>query len=331
MAHQSRTSADSLNEILQTIQKQPYRYSLFAAIRLIDCLFAEQPRTGTSDRPGFEKLRIGQSPSLKFAASSIVSFSQRSSDQTWHLLTFYFGMFGPNGPLPLHLTDYVQQRLQHNRDETLARFSDIFHHRMAGFFYRAWAEAQPTVHMDRRESDRFDDYVASLCGMGTPSLHDRDAMPDAAKLYFGSLLANHSKNGSGLTAILSQFFGESTEVIPFISHWVTLPKDCLWTLGRNPEASQLGVNTTIGSRVHDSQQKFRIVLGPMNYSSFFALLPHGTSMTRLRSIVDQYVGLEFSWDAKLILKKSEVRPMKLELKGILVGQPGSQASLFKGR
>ena len=62
-----------------------------------------------------------------------------------------FGLLGPNGPLPLHLTEYARERLRHAGDPTLSRFLDIFHHRFLALFYRAWAQAQPHVNRDRPE------------------------------------------------------------------------------------------------------------------------------------------------------------------------------------
>ena len=59
---------------------------------------------------------------------------------------------------------------------------------MLSLFYRTWADAQPTVQFDRPESDRFAAYVGSLAGVGLPSLQDRDAMPDLAKLSFAGRL-----------------------------------------------------------------------------------------------------------------------------------------------
>lgn len=67
----------------------------------------------------------------------------------------FFGMLGPNGPLPLHLTEYARSRSIHAGDQTLVRFLDIFHHRFMALFYRAWAQAQPTVSLDRPGEDRF--------------------------------------------------------------------------------------------------------------------------------------------------------------------------------
>ncbi|MCC6510646.1 MAG: type VI secretion system baseplate subunit TssG [Pirellulaceae bacterium] len=316
MADQRRTQTDSL-EKLRALQLQPYRYGFFSALRMLDSMFPDSPRTGTSDRPGEEAIRLGQDPNLKFAPAPLASFQRRASDDTWQLKTYFLGVFGPNGPMPTHITEFVQQRIQHQRDHTFARFADIFHHRMATFFYRAWADSQPTVHLDRPESDRFAKYIGALCGLGMTTTRARDAMPDRAKLFFAAHLACNTRHADGLRAILENYFGASTEIVPFVSHWIRLPDDCRWQLGRGASAGQLGVSTTVGARVRDCQQRFRIVIGPLDYQSFVKLLPPGESLKRLRSIVDQYVGFQFSWVVQLVLKKTEVKHMQLGRQGSL--------------
>ncbi|MGV8763016.1 type VI secretion system baseplate subunit TssG, partial [Pseudomonas aeruginosa] len=62
---------------------------------------------------------------------------------------FFFGLTGPNGPLPLHLTEYARERQRNVNDATFKRFMDVFHHRLLTLFYRAWAEARrPVVVVD---------------------------------------------------------------------------------------------------------------------------------------------------------------------------------------
>lgn len=314
MADTGRTPADSLKK-LESLQAAPYRYNYFSAIRMLDCVFSDSPRTGTSDRPAHEAFRIGQLPTLKFAPSSLSAFRQEHGH--WLLQTYFFGLFGPNGPLPQHLTDYTQQRMVHHRDQTLAAFVDIFHHRMATFFYRAWADSQPTVQLDRPASDRFKTYVSALCGFGMPSLQNRDEMPDNAKLFYCGHLAALSRHSSGLQAILQSFFQASVEIVPFVQHWVQLPEDCQWYLGRSPSSGKLGESITLGGRVSDCQQRFCITIGPVDYSTYCRLLPQGDSLRRLGAIVANYVGLELSWVVRLVLQKQQVPEMRLGRKGQL--------------
>jgi type VI secretion system protein ImpH len=316
MANQHRTSSESV-ERLQALQDEPFRYSLLSAIRILDCMMGAEEQTGKSSRPSKELLRIGQRPSLTFAPSSIAGIQPRASDGKWLLQTYFLGLFGPNGPLPTHFSDFADQRIKHHRDSTFSAFVDIFHHRMASFFYRAWAASQPTVHLDRPASDRFSDYIASLCGLGLKPLRHRDQMPDNAKLFFAAHLAAQTRHAEGLESVLAAFYQVNAELIPFISHWVPLPEDCIWKIGGTRHSGELGKSITLGSRVRDCQQRFRIVLGPLDFEPYCQLLPNGASMKRLRSIVDQYVGLELTWDVQLVLKKKEVPPMNLGHQGQL--------------
>ncbi len=316
MADQHRTSPESLARLAK-LQNEPYRFTLFSAIRMLDCVLGDQAPTGKSSRPTKESLRIGQRPSLTFAPSSIASIQHRASDGKWQLQTYFLGLFGPNGPLPTHFSDFADQRIKHHRDPTFSAFADMFHHRLASFFYRAWAASQPTVHFDRPETGRFSEYVASLCGLGMRPLRNRDQMPDNAKLFFAAHLACQTRHSSGLRSILAAFYQVDAELIPFVSHWVPLPEDCIWRVGMTPQSGELGRSITLGSRVRDCQQRFRIVLGPLDFEPFCQLLPNGASMKRLRSIVDQYVGFELSWDVQLVLKNKEVPRMRLGRQGQL--------------
>ena len=50
----------------------------------------------------------------------------------------------------------------------------MFNHRVISLFYRAWVVNQQAVSFDRPELDRFAVYTATLIGLGTSHLRDRD-------------------------------------------------------------------------------------------------------------------------------------------------------------
>src|SRR6185436_14972621 len=131
----------------------------------------------------------------------------------------FFGTLGPNGPLPLHLTEHARQRLQQN-DVTFARFLDVFHHRMLSLFYRAWANSQPTVSRDRPTSDRYTTYVGALVGLALPGLRNRDGFPDAAKLYYAGRLGALTHNAEGLQAMIGDHFQMPATVEEFVGDWI---------------------------------------------------------------------------------------------------------------
>ncbi len=310
MAGEDGTSAHVV-EFFDDLQREASRLDFFQIMRRLECVFAELPRMGESHRPDEEPIRLGQKASLKFPPAALAGLEPGSKGGPPRLMALFFGLFGPNGPLPLHLTEYARDREVNAKDPTFARFLDIFHHRMMALFYRAWANAQPTVSFDRPESDRFGDYVGSIFGLGMDSLHNRDAMPDVAKRHFAGRLGCQTGNAEGLEAILGEFFQISARVDEFVGNWLQLPQDCQSSLGRSSEAEQLGYGSVAGSQVWDRQSKFRIVLGRMSLAEFQRFLPSGESLPRLISAVRNYAGDELTWDVTLILKKEDTPPTQL--------------------
>ena len=94
-----------LAHLLDRVAKAPYAFDLFHLLRHIDALCPESPRLGMSGRPVEDAVRIGQVPSMSFAPAALAELRPGDASSAPRLRTFLFGMFGPNGPLPLHLTE----------------------------------------------------------------------------------------------------------------------------------------------------------------------------------------------------------------------------------
>lgn len=297
-------------ELYRVLAERPWDFDFFQALRLIECAHREKPRIGQSLRAHEDPVRLGQPPHLIFAPSTIAAFRNRAEGPP-QLHVHFLGLFGPNGPLPLHLTEYAYDRMRNAGDPTIARFLDLFHHRMLSLFYRAWASAQPTVSHDRPEADRFSTYVGSLFGIGMPALRDRDAAPDASKLHYAGLLANQTRHADGLRAILADFLRLPVRIVEFVGHWLTLPEDNRTRVGARDGNCELGMSAVLGGRVHSYQHKFRIVIGPVGLADYRRLLPGGIRLRQLVAWVRNYAGLVPAWDLQLILKKGEVPPLTL--------------------
>ena len=221
-----------------------------------------------------------------------------------------FGLFGPNGPLPIHITEYARERLRHADDPTLCRFLDVFHHRFLALFYRAWAQAQPAVNHDRPADDRFTVYVGAFLGMAPATLRDRDALPDLGKLFHVGALIRHVRNAEGLTHILQHFFRVPIRIEEFVGHWMSLSareRTCL-----SVEGAALGSGAVLGRRVWDRQHKFRIHLGPLTLEQYERFLPGGTSIRKMVDWVRMYLCFELDWDVRLALKTTEVPRLMLD-------------------
>jgi len=295
--------------LLQAMGDEPYRFGFFEAMRQIECMHRDAPRLGKSLRPADDPVRLGQRPSLRFASSTLASFQQR---QEAPLLQVYFmGLLGPNGPLPLHLTEYIRQRKLNARDPVPAEFLDMFHHRLLSLFYRAWADKEPTVHFDRPEDDRFAFYVGALCGLAPPALRRRDAMPDAAKLHFSAYLGGHTKHAHGLASMLQNYFHITVKIRELVGEWLDIPTESYCYLDDDEDTGQLGVSAVCGTRSWQCQHKFTVQLGPIDFKDYQRMLPSGNKLRILRDVVRNYIGLEFTWDLNLVLEKQQVPPARL--------------------
>ncbi|WP_114860447.1 type VI secretion system baseplate subunit TssG [Azospirillum brasilense] len=306
-------------DMLEAIRAEPHAFGLYHALRLIECANPQAPRLGRQkSRVADEAVRLGQEPTMGFAPATLAAVAGGDDGRPHRLLTYGFGIFGPNGPMPLHITETVLERRLYHGDDTLARYADLFHHRLLSLFYRAWADAEPTVSHDRPDSDPFAIYLASLIGLGMPSLSGRDALPDGVRLHFAGRLVGQARNPEGLCAMITSFFGIPAAVQEFVRAWMDLPPECRWRLGGDRRsgtalpAPTLGEGLTLGARVVDAQHRFRIRLGPMGMDDYARMLPGGRSLDRLVALVRGHAGDEFAWDVQLVLRAPDVPPFRLD-------------------
>lgn len=333
MASEDRATADALSgsdvprtpearevvdvqDLEQALADKPYEFSFMSAARFLECRFPDRPKIGTARRPGEEPVRFGQDPYLHFAPATLKAYRPSTADRPGKLTNTFFGLFGPDGALPLHLTEYALNRIQYHKDTTFARFVDVFHHRMTAFFYRAWAAARPSVSFDRPAQDRFATYVGSLAGIGMASMRHRDAMPDLAKLFYAGHFANQTRHADGLAAMLEDYFEVPVSIEELVPEWLTLPEDSRLRLG-STGGGVLGESATIGARIFHCQHKIKLLFGPMTLKAYRRMTPDGDNLACLVAFVRNYIGDEFAFDLNLVLLKDEVPRIELGKAGAL--------------
>jgi len=314
---------DALN-FLAEVSREPYRYDFYQTLRRLECLYAQKPRWGSALRPIDEPVRLGQEPELAFAPAPLAALEFGRDGAPPRLQVRLFGLLGPNGPLPIHITEYARHRLRHAGDPTFSRFLDLLHHRFLALFYRAWAQAQPHVNRDRAGQDRYRVYVGAFVGVSPAALRERDTVTDLAKLFHAGALVRQVRNAEGLAAIIRQFFGVPARIEQFVGHWLRLAPPDRTCLHRSGGA--LGAGAVAGARVWDHQSKFRIHLGPLSLKQYEAFLPGtdaaaaGGGASQLRKLVDWvrfYLCFELDWDVRLHLRRDEVPGLTLGQRGQL--------------
>lgn len=296
----------------------------YQTLRRLECTHRSKPRVGEAARVTDEPMRLAQRPTLGFEARQIVDLVDQGEAKPKRVEVSFFGAFGPHGPLPLHLTEYAHQRIHQSRDFTFVSFLNIFHHRLLTFFYRSWANAQPTVHHDRPHNDRFSKYVGAIIGQGARPPGARDTDLDRFALYMATHFSGQTRHPEGLAKVLTEYFGATAEVEEFIGEWLRIPDEYCWRINKKPGLSaeplgKLGMTTRVGRRVWERQFKFRVVLGPLSRDQYERLMPQGADLPRLIALVRRYAGSELSWDVRLIMNEPDMEPTRLG-KGARLGR-----------
>jgi type VI secretion system protein ImpH len=304
MAGETGTPPDSLR-LLEPLQGRPEQFNLFAALRLLEQVFAAHPRLGEARKAADEPVRLGQAPTLAFAPAQLSAFDGRALEQ------YSFGVFGPNGALPLHLTEQAYESRRHREDSTLVDFLNTFQHRLIALFYRAWANSDPATSLDRPASDRFPLFLGALAGLAPESARRRDAVHDYAKLFRVGHFAAQVRSAESLQQVLADYFGLPVEVRQFVGEWMKVPAEGYCRLGGGESVAGLGSTATLGGSSWQCQHKFEIVLGPLSREDFHDFLPGSRGVKELYALTRLYTNDEWTWQLRLLLSADEVPAVRL--------------------
>jgi type VI secretion system protein ImpH len=247
--------------------------------------------------------------SLDFPASQIYKiYADPDPDRPPQMVVSFMGLTGPLGVMPHPYTELLVERTRY-QDTALWEFFDIFNHRLISFFYRGWEKYRFAVAYERKEEDRFTEYLFDLIGMGTRGLRKRLDLADEGLLFYGGLIAQRPHSASSMEAIMGDYFNVQAQVQQFAGQWLKLDEESLSLVGvRN---CQLGINTLAGTRVWDDQSKFRLKFGPLAIQQFLNFLPVGSAFKPASQLVRLLAGMEFDFDIQLILKAEDVPSLVL--------------------
>ncbi len=291
----------------------PTAHDLFKVLREIERNFPEKPRIGDSTVLADEIVSLMQNPFMAFPSSNISAASE-TEDGKVRLVTRFLGMFGPQGALPLYVTETACEWLN-ARDPSFARFVDIFSTRFQQLFYRAWADARPIAQYERPEDDKFLGYLASFAGFGTPAFRNLDATPDEAKLPFVGLASMQVKTARGLIQIIHGIFGIEAEIVEWIGTWLDFEPEDRMQLGRS--SCMLSDDAFLGKRVFSINERIRIKILCTSLEQYESFLPVGSEYKRLTDLVFFYLGYRQEVEIQLGISSERTSGMALGRSGRL--------------
>lgn len=299
-------SMSEIRPLEKQLFEEPYRFSFFQAVRLLQMMDPERRAVGRDAMPHEEAVRFRSHVSLDFPPSEIYELRNVADEGTdrelTEMLVNFIGVVGVSGALPAHYTEHVLSRIRYG-DHSFWAFSDIFTHRSTSLFFRAWEKYRFPFAYERGEDD-FTQYLFDLNGLGTRGLRGRMDLEDESLLPYTGLITQKPHSASAISQIVSDYFRVNVRIRQFFGQWIDLDKESITKLAE--ANSVLGIDAIIGTRVWDQQSKFRLVIGALSFAKFQAFLPKGSAHNALRSVVRFMVGLEFDFDVQLVLEAKQV-------------------------
>lgn len=272
--------------LFDRITADPTTHNLFKVLREIERDYPEKPRIGDSTVIAEEMVRFEQDPYLAFPPANIVAASLEESGRL-RMTTRFLGMFGPQGALPLHITEMAWEWVR-GRDPSFARFVDIFSTRFQQLFFRVWADSRPIAQNERPDKDRFLAYLASTAGFGSPAFRDHDSVSDQAKVPFSGLAGMQVKSARGLTQIIHGIFHIDAEIIEWVGTWLEFEPDDRMRVGLG--ACGLGVDSFLGRGVYTINDRIRLRIRCRDLKEYEDFLPSGKQYKQLTDLVFFYLG-----------------------------------------
>jgi type VI secretion system protein ImpH len=279
-------------------------FNFYQAVRVLTILQADAGEPPAHHAvPVLFRSRMG----FDFPGSDIERVAPASSKEPLpQMLVNFLGLAGAHGPLPAVYTEQLLRR----GDSALRDFLDIFNRRLILLVYRVHEMHHPELTPTSPEKGLAANHLFAFFGLGRDpgsSARNRLVVPDRALLHYSGLLAHRPHSADGLQRILSDYFQVEVAVDQFTGAWLRLAEDQWTHLGERAGRNQrLGDGAIVGKRVWDQNAGVTIRLGPLELDTFKSFLPHGGAYRPLCDLARFYLGDEFDFSLKLVLRSDEI-------------------------
>ena len=262
----------------------------------------------------FEALRLVSSgneaaplPVSGAVTNRYVATPLRQAPGSFSIETAFVGLVGPLTPLPPLYTE-TALREKKRRSPAMRAFLDVFVTRIVSLFVKAFEKYRLPPLVGRHGTSGKAQITAALyalVGLGLPSLRDRMLTADSRLLPYTGLLVGEVRSAAGLEVILADLLGLPVKVSPMQVRWLDIAPEEQSRLGVGGFCT-LGVDVVAGARTRDVTSTFRIILGPVDYSTFQSFEPGGAVMTRLVEVTRFYMDCGLDFEVQIVLRKEDV-------------------------
>jgi type VI secretion system ImpH/TssG family protein len=292
-------------EYLRNAASVVRRHGLYGLLRAAEARAHGLPKIGESKLPAQNIVDLAQVPILAFPPTTLDSITV--SEGRAKVEGYWFGLTGPMGPLPLHLTEFALYERRYSKTRPFGAFLDLLAGRMLQFFYRAWADANPAASADRPATDRFATYLAALTG-AADGVRPGAAFPVEARLYYAGLYASR-RSAAGLQDAIADLAGAPVTLVEYVPLLRDIERADQTQLGRG--FNGLGVDAVAGGRTGTVSDAFRVVVRIDDFRDYEAFMPGGRKFDILAEALDSFAPSHLEWDLELGAGEKAVRPAQL--------------------
>ncbi len=313
--------ADVAGQPRPDLTLRPVEAQAIGFFELLRRLERDELRFGRSGGPGREPARLGQRIRMTMATRDVAAVRAGEGNRRPEVDVEVLGLLGPEGPLPLHITRWVQSRLSErwfalesdraSADTAFLDFCNMLQHRMLALYWRAWADARPEVQAEFGEAGRVAALIDCLAGVALPGTQPATATPSLTDLKrrHATSLASGVQSPERLTRLLSDHLGAPVTLAEFVGEWVAIPPPLQSRLGQ--AFCGLGQGAVAGARSFQRQMRIELALGPMPVALYQRLLDDRGLAADLVHLVLFAIGRELDVDFRLVLRRAEIPDPRL--------------------
>ena len=270
----------------------PGRLGLLAFLREVERSFPDRPRIGRNTRLAEETVLLRQEPHVAFPAAEVerVAEGPHGRLEVW---TAALGFYGPQGPLPLHLTvDLMREAARDGGVSPHARFAQMLAARFGQLLFRVWSDARAITQFDHPGDDRFQLYLGAFMGLASPALRDRAARAGfgISTLPLAGVVGARVRGPVRLEQILAHLLGIPFTVEENVPLWLVFEGEDQNRLGRR--RAVLGGDCLLGAGTVGVNECIRLHVDCPDLAAYRAFLPGQAGFRQVAAVCGIYLGVE---------------------------------------
>jgi type VI secretion system protein ImpH len=309
---------------MRKIESTPWRFDFFQLVRLLETGHTKgaMSEVGHFTPASSETIKFVSNPQLNFEPAPVKSVKLSADGSHMKIQSNFWGLNGNSGTLPFHYSELIIQRIRNN-DQALRDFLDIFNHRSLSLFYKAWLKHRPWLRQASKDQpyskfnvNRHEALLKGLTGLATQAEASFNK-PQGAWLNYAGFAASRICSAASLKQAIEHHFGLKIRINEFKGQWETLPADVRTQLGnrRSPGINnRLGMNSLLGRRCWNAQNRFEVEVIDIEYAQFMTLSPGSEKLHALYQIIKYKVGTELDFDLTLKVQKNKLLPARCSAK-----------------